>query len=472
MPASQPWPLLTTPEDHAAALHPAGLGRVSIGRRLGDGRWSENSVPVAELAYAVRQLAGLPDVYLTQNRFFGRRRLVSRLAELDALFVDLDFYKTEHAEAHPRHVLSLALEALEAAQIPIPSFAVSSGRGLMLVWLHGAVPRAALPRWRACQQVLWHTLQHLGSDRLATDAARVLRLVGTRNSRSDTLVEGLTPADQPWNFDLLADEILPLQRAELAVLRHNRRQRAKLIALGPERARRRAEGQGTLTLARHFTTAGLWELRLAELQLLLKHRWFGALPEGQRDAWMLIAGVAMSYLAPGVVARREIIALAHEATGGRWSEQEAGWRLSAVIARALQAARGEQIEYRGRLIDPRYRYRTETIIEVLGITEAGMRACDLRHLVSPDLRREHHRIAEEQRRRSLGAVPRQDYETGSFSRLKPWEAEGISRRTWYRRHGTSPCRCMVAEPLSSGPLAHDPGPARSAPARPAAGAAA
>ncbi len=265
--AIQPRPRLHTAADHALALHPAGLGRVSIARRLPSGSWRETSVPISDLGYAVRQLEGAPDVYLTQNRFLGRRRRVSRLAELDALFVDLDYYKTACADAHPRHVLSLALDALEARRIPSPSFAIATGRGLALVWLHRPVPRAALPRWRACQQVLGHTLRHLGADRLASDAARVLRLVGTRNSRSETLVEGMTSVGEAWEFDRLADEILPLERAEL-------------VALRLERARRRATGKGGPRPARRFDSPGLWELRLAELQRLLEHRWFGALPEG------------------------------------------------------------------------------------------------------------------------------------------------------------------------------------------------
>lgn len=31
------------------------------------------------------------------------------------------------------------------------------------------------------------------------------------------------------------------------------------------------------------------------------------------------------------------------------------------------------------------------------------------------------------------AQPRADYEANSAERLKPWESQGISRRTWYRR---------------------------------------
>jgi hypothetical protein len=86
---------LHTPGDHAVALHPAGLGWVTIARRFGaGGAWREASVPVSDLPYVVRQLQGEHDVYLTQNRFFSQRRLVAHLAELDALFTDLDYYRT------------------------------------------------------------------------------------------------------------------------------------------------------------------------------------------------------------------------------------------------------------------------------------------------------------------------------------------------------------------------------------------
>jgi hypothetical protein len=427
--------LMHGPRDHALTLHPAtGLGRVSIARRLPGGAWHEQSVAVADLGYAVEHLANVPDVYLTQNRFFARRRLVSQLAQLDALFVDLDYYHTGHADAAPQHVLDLARDALQFARIPAPTLAINSGRGLALVWLHHPVPRAALPRWRACQGVLWEHLRHLGADRLATDAARVLRLVGTRNSRSDTRVETLMVLGEPWDFDTLADEILPVHRAELVSLRLARTRRAP------------RDGSGARP-TRWFTAASLWELRLTELQKLRDHRWWqGTLPEGQRDLWMLLASTAIGYLVPGPMVRREIVALANEVTGGGWRERETLSCMSSVIARAEQAARGERIEYRGRQIDPRYRFRTATIVELLGINETEMRACEFRHLVSSDIRREHHRIGEEQRRRLRGSGTREDYESASLIRLKPWEATGISRASWYRHRETSACRCMVAKP--------------------------
>jgi hypothetical protein len=91
---------IQSPEDHAAVLHRGGAGRVTIARKQG-AAWRETSVPVTDVAYTVRQLDGLDDVYITQNRFHGPRRLVTRLAELDALFVDLDYYRTMDALTHP-----------------------------------------------------------------------------------------------------------------------------------------------------------------------------------------------------------------------------------------------------------------------------------------------------------------------------------------------------------------------------------
>jgi hypothetical protein len=144
--------------------------------------------------------------------------------------------------------------------------------------------------------------------------------------------------------------------------------------------------------------------------------------------------------------RREIVALANEVTGGRGREQDTVSRMGSVIARAEEAARGERVEYRGKRIDPRYRFRTDTIVEMLGITEAEMRSCGFRHLVSPELRRQHRHLDQVARRRASGMRERDVYEENSINRQRPWEAEGVSRATWYRRE-TGLKRCMVAKPL-------------------------
>ena len=62
------------------------------------------------------------------------------------------------------------------------------------------------------------------------------------------------------------------------------------------------------------------------------------------------------------------------------------------------------------------------------------------------------------RRRANGAQSRADYENNSVSRAKPWEALGISRRTWYRRqaegNGTSPRARPVLAQIGHGDIQH------------------
>src|SRR4051794_30162849 len=50
-----------------------------------------------------------------------------------------------------------------------------------------------------------------------------------------------------------------------------------------------------------------------------------------------------------------------------------------------------------------------------------------------------------------GSVTRDLYEAESLSRAKPWEAEGISRATWYRRNReTAPAACYNPAESPSG----------------------
>jgi hypothetical protein len=123
-------------------------------------------------------------------------------------------------------------------------------------------------------------------------------------------------------------------------------------------------------------------------------------------------------------------------------------RLHGIIPRAEAYTRGETIEWHGRQRDPRFHFRTDTIIRWLDITPAEMRALEFRCLVTPEIRREQERARITAHRRAQGMVSRQNFLAGSREREKPWEAEGISRRTWYRRHarGTGLYGCRMAKP--------------------------
>ena len=79
-------------QEHVVTLHcnETAKGKITIAERK-KGIWSERTYPLSDLPDAVNEYVGHSDVYITQNRFYGRRRVVN-LAQLDAMFVDLDYY--------------------------------------------------------------------------------------------------------------------------------------------------------------------------------------------------------------------------------------------------------------------------------------------------------------------------------------------------------------------------------------------
>jgi AraC-like DNA-binding protein len=413
---------IRSPKHHGALVHTGGMGSVAIAQATRAGYWRERSYPVEVALQLLNHHRGRADVYLSMQRFRGRRR-VAHLLSMGSLYADLDYYRLpELLGLDPRRVLDLALAALGRASMPPPTLAIYSGRGLYLLWLHSPIPRSALPRWTACQHELYEVLRPLGADRAALDAARVLRVVGTLHGETGVMVEALTSASEVQNFDQLADEILPLARAKLRDIRIQRALRATRTA--QERPQAPPEG---------FTQATLWEARLTDLQKLRELRWFGQPMPDYRDRWMFVAGVGMSWLAVPPVLRRELYALAAEIGG--WTEAQARSKLSAVMSRAHAAARGERVEWAGLECDPRYRLKNQTIIELLEITPEEER--ELKTIISDEERRRR------DRERKNPEMTRREYETSAAKRrvqARRMAVDGLTRQQiadalgWSKRH--------------------------------------
>lgn len=370
------------PRHYAGQLHAGGKGTVALAHRYA-GHWLERTYPVEAAVAAANAYRGRADVYLSTQRFRGRRRL-AKLLSLSSLYADLDYYRIpELAGLHPYAVMEEALHRLEGRGIPSPTLAISSGRGLYLVWQHEHVKRSALPRWRAAQSEITRALLPYGADPQATDAARVLRMVGTTNQ--DAPVYSLRPVGDVYEFNKLADQVLPMTQAEIHDLRVQRALRANSRASRKPEKSPQAPPEG-------FTAGTLWEARLTDLQRLRELRFMDAQMTDYRHRWLFVAGVGMSWLASSPQAmRRELLELAAEA--GSWSEQQAGGKLSSVVHRMGKAFAGERIEWRGEMIDPRYRLTNQRIIEWLEIDASE--ESHMRTLICPDERRRRDRERKE-----------------------------------------------------------------------------
>jgi hypothetical protein len=175
-------------------------------------------------------------------------------------------------------------------------------------------------------------------------------------------------------------------------------------------------------------------LRLNDLARLFRSRYGITLPNDDAGRDDLL--VAVHHLACLPRPRQAIM---------HWLEIWAPWmpvadasRLAAEVIANPQRWKADALAWRLRLT---MEQRT-----MLGITTIG--SIDVNKGARTKLRKQRDRQRKANQRRAKGATPRKLYEERSVARAKPWQAEGISRSTWYRRRETSAC---AAHPHETGP---------------------
>lgn len=417
-----------------------------------DGRKVQRCIKLAELAAGLNPFYGQQDVWISQGQFYKPNRRVVNLWRMPVAFVDIDVYKVSDVQSlSPESHTARLLTWCDDRNVAPPSLVVFSGRGLQAKWLfREPVPKGTLPRWHAVQRRLNTLLQGFGADSQAMDASRVLRLVDTHSSRSGERVRVLHTTTTPthggellpsgvvgYDFEVLADSLLPIDRLELSA--HHEQVDARRQQDALEKAAREARRAtqrvingasavpctGRASARRLVASQLAWD-RLEDLRTLAQLRGYeGGLPPGQRDLFVFLGAC---FLADACLVREllpEVIELAHEFAPS-WSEQEVMSCISSVMARAQAAERGETVVFRGMQIPPRYRWRNQTLVERLAVTPVEER--QLRTIISKSecTRRNTERHAAA--RRARGAVPREEWLASS--ELKRRQARSLQQDGW------------------------------------------
>jgi hypothetical protein len=170
-------------------------------------------------------------------------------------------------------------------------------------------------------------------------------------------------------------------------------------------------------------------LRMRDLCIVFRSRYPGRDHLPDDDAGRDDLYIAINHLACLAHPRKHV---------ADWIDAWAPWLTAGeqrdLVGRALanpQRWTADQLAWRLRL--------TKEQRTMLGITTIG--AIDEAKAARTKRRREREKQRRKATRRSQGALPRNIYEGQSISRTKPWETDGISRASWYRRRretGTFP----------------------------------
>jgi len=292
------------------------------------------------------------DIYMSVASFNGWRR-IALLKELHTLYVDID---------NPRLTMQQALEACDDMMIPKPNIAVESGGGVHLYWLIVPEQRGRLGLWQLVQNSLIKKLAEIGSDRVAKDCTRVLRLSGTTNSKRNATCMGY--ALHPNRYDLtdLAFEVVD---------RDENRKKATVTDIA---ARKK-------TVHKNLTGSIYARWHLVYQDLLTIAEYHGSIPKGHRDQWCFLQAVALSWFTHPEGLESEI---RHNMKRYTTLDAKAMTSMSSVLGRAGKAAKGEKMEWQGQQVDYRYRFKRETLFNSIeALIPAELESC-LRAIVSDE----------------------------------------------------------------------------------------
>ena len=394
---------LFQPLEHHETLHSSPHGTVIYWQKQASRNAWIKIRPGDSVPQLIAPHAGKPDRYVSVNEFDGWR-MIRLLRSLRACYVDIDGCTD----------LDAALDTLLFAGLPAPNLVVFSGRGLHLYWLLEPVPAKALPVWQRIQNTLLEALKPIGADPVAKDCTRMLRLIGSVHGKTGATVEGRILNPVAWSLPQLANEVLGERKPGKARIRDIR----------PKQSGQRGVGAGIYQR---------WHLVYKDLLKIADAHWFGGVPAGHQDTWLFLSSVALSWFAHTDTLAAEIEAQAKMWTPD-WKASEVHQKMGQVIKRAQAAADGETVVWNGQQVDPRYRFRRQTLWAWCRDMVPPDLLPELRAIVPDDVAKGRKLEADRERwREAHGSIPREQYEARSLSKEKPWERLGMSRATWYRQ---------------------------------------
>ena len=125
-------------------------------------------------------IEGETDTFIAPNTMYKPSRKVENIRQFRALYIDIDNVEGDQIGTTYR-----ILELADHGIIPKPSMACDSGRGVHLYWRIKDAPYGALYTWQELEDYLYCKLKPFGADIKATDAARLLRIPNTINSKNN-----------------------------------------------------------------------------------------------------------------------------------------------------------------------------------------------------------------------------------------------------------------------------------------------
>jgi hypothetical protein len=313
--------------NHIDLLHSNSDGFITLANKI-DGDYKQRHYKYKQIKRELELLVGIENTYISQNTFYKTQRRIETIRQIRNCYIDLDCYKTDYSKDNILYVMN---EDYYNRIIPRPNLVIDSGRGMYFIWNIEPVPYKALPLWSAVEYYFYNQLKDYGADRNCVDPTRVLRLAGTINSKTNTEVQIIDKFDYQYTLREIQSEYLP----ELA-------------------EKKKKKPTGSTKVFHIYKEYTLYYARIMDLNKLCELRNWDI--EGQREVILFLYRYwSCYYIGDTEEALRQTMEF-NEQFISPLSERE-------VIKATKSAEKAFLSE------DKQYKYKNETLLELLEITE-------------------------------------------------------------------------------------------------------
>lgn len=151
----------------------------------------------------------LDNCYMSVNNFISPLRQNDKCFQMNAIFVDLDYYKIPKYKDKTTNEMAEIMRKKGLFKDLEPSFFVDSGNGMYIYYLlentlNGQL-KAMQKLWKALEEKIIERFKDFEADAKASDIARVVRIPGSINQKTGRVAKLIYNTDKKYNYKALEE---------------------------------------------------------------------------------------------------------------------------------------------------------------------------------------------------------------------------------------------------------------------------
>ena len=411
--------------------------------QLNNGYWTERHYPSKNQALERVKLLKqnrLVDVYMSVNSFETERRASATLQNLNAIYCDLDSHSATFNLEATMHLLK---SEFIGSKVPLPSQIVATGRGLHLYWWLEGTTKQDLAKWELVRDRILNDLSAITDympsvsvDYRCSDVARVLRAVGTYNTKAKQFCKVVETHQVRYTLDDLLECFYDVNISDLRAVRATPKNDSDNGQTTLREAKKWQEikvKDSKTGMVRIFNAYNLICTRLRDFKKLLELR--NGHMAGMRDEFLTMYGWT-------VISKKDTLeTLQRELEGINCyfseplSDKEIAYKAQYIFKRFNKEVIKGQDPTTMTQFD-RYYFKNATIIKKLNITDLEQR--QLETIISKEEKnRRDKKQKRDKRRNENGLTKREQAKADNIAKVQECKARGLSQSATKEETGLS-----------------------------------